>query len=751
MAQNDGIQNSNSLNNPEYSNRYNNANTFSLHKRVADTFRFGEVRPVLTLDTINGDRLDAQFRHELRSHTFSSPFLSSLKMHRTQIGVPKMAILPRLYDLLYMNPKIGDDIVQYPAVRPNVPFRSIMKILSSSLTAMSNRLSNALNHLSDLSGDELNTDAWKTLHCTECLLRVVENFVLKSGLLSSLGINFASRISTNGRFSKNPGSFLEFPVMYYLDSDNVRATVSRPSDWLDSKFTSYDEFVEYCITALMTDRVIASDYFILTSSIGTYSKPALEKLLSSFPSFLRFCRDLIYKNEDTSAAMPTLHPSVIAFYQSMCSIYAAVIDSMGFNQGALPAMDPDMHAHVITENADYLVDLYPVLAYQLSMVQYFTNDNVDVIHESQLFLRSMSSLYRSAYEDSPTGVSGGYGTPLVNWNGIQLECDVLSGYTIFNVFALSVVPQTSDYSTFLKCMIPSVNIDSVTSAFHYLANLFTIKNSLVYGDYFVGCRERPLGVDEENNVVVSIPQPLPSDPIEVSAIDVTRSIIWQKFLNFINRIHMTMKEYGASVFGRSPQAVPYQPFFIADEEFSIFGNETTNTADEQGNITTNLNTEQSKHLFSLLFNDDCIALTLCWFDMPRNYPNYTSRFRRHLNRFDDFQPFLQNVGDQQINVTELTSDISSDIETSGNLDKPFGYTGRYMEYKQEVNEARGGFAVNALPSWIPVYLNLFNSKNIDESFVRSYPWEFDRFYKQLTAYFTAYPILSLLCLYPMKS
>lgn len=723
MAQNDGIQNSNSLNNPEYSPRGNNANTFSINFKKSDTFRFGEIRPLFGMETVNGDYITSQISHELRAYTFSSPFLSSLKMHRSTFAVPKIAITPRLYDLMYMNPKIGDDIVKNTLCRPLLGLKQALFGLLQACNIVSSDLSSEVVNL--FSSSTLSPKTFKdTISNAFLVCRLADDLLSNSSLLASLGYKYFCKrhsvfnTATIGSVLTDvlPSS-IAIPAFTPLNGKSIGVPGSASSlvytydeliSFIDSNFgiiSSSGDFTGF-------SSALLSPYYLSVSSVRRNSYSDLDGS-PTVQSFSRRMSDYFYyhvlqHNNDPDAVFI---PSPLYAYYLLIRLRALV--------SYLPVVFSDLTSWSFKTNFsdtgasnDFYIDIQRVLAYQLSCVQYFTNDNVDVVHESQLYLRSMESLLRLADTNFPNGT--------VEWNGISLSPDVLSGYAINRVF--NTLSNTSGL---------------VPSSLYYLLNIFDIQNSLVYGDYFVGCREKPLAIDEEDNVKVSIPASQDGQPVSVSAIDITKSIIWQKFTNRLNRIHMTMREYSRAIFGKSAENVPYQPYFISDEEFSIFGQETTNSADNQGNITTNLNVEQSRMQFQLSSSDDCELIVVYWFDCPRIYDSFSDRITRHLNRFDDFQPDLQNVGDQPINVVELTSDFINDVTyQSGEdpLEEPFGYTGRYMEYKQTVSQTNGGFTVDALPSWQFIWRNPWRLKQISSDFVRAYPFEFDRFYKSLTAF-----------------
>lgn len=125
-----------------------------------------------------------------------------------------------------------------------------------------------------------------------------------------------------------------------------------------------------------------------------------------------------------------------------------------------------------------------------------------------------------------------------------------------------------------------------------------------------------------------------------------------------------------------------------------------------------------------------IIIGLVYFDIPRAYSKGVAREFADVDRFDWFNPYMQYTGDQPIYMSELDAAAP---------DTTFGYTGAYMDKKQEYNEAFGGF-IEDLKGW--TFLDRFieptlnsgtlETKPIGPDFIRSKPSELDRFYISLS-------------------
>lgn len=361
-------------------------------------------------------------------------------------------------------------------------------------------------------------------------------------------------------------------------------------------------------------------------------------------------------------------------------------------------------------------------AYQLCCAHFYTNDKIDFIYSAQLYRDAIFSLthsYQAINPDDPWNLNG-----FVNnvdgfeYNGRMIQFDSLSGYYIEPIF--------KNFGYALTFASAPDNLTGLTNSLSYnaLIDLFGYQHSLRYGDYFTGARPFPLAVGDVSAPVVDS---------KVSAIDMTRNIQMQRFLNAVNRIGRTFSEYVTKVMGGAPVPDAHDPKFLTHSVSSVGGFEVENTAENQGNVTTLLRSNNDNYEFSVEVDQPCIILGLVSFDIPRVYSKVTSKFLMKENRFDMFNPYMQYVGDQSIARTELGVRYG----TYEDVDAAFAYTGRHMEYKQGVNVASGGFVEN-LPAWAFITDNGSSGseeiphEHIDPEFIRSRSSEFDRFYSALT-------------------
>lgn len=356
-------------------------------------------------------------------------------------------------------------------------------------------------------------------------------------------------------------------------------------------------------------------------------------------------------------------------------------------------------------------DLRRMWAYQIVCYHYFTNDKVDYIYSAELFRQYVGQLV------TPISGPNQYDKKF-NVNGLEYTYDYLSAkyfdvvYTTFNggnIFSLA----------------SGLN-DGLNESYAYFRALLGFNNSLRYKDYFTGGRTRPLAVGD-----TTVDQFTPVVSGFVGAIDITRNIQKQRFLNAINRIPHQIEDYLEELFGRRPAPDYHNPFFLARTTDQVFGQEseyTGNVTDaEQNNVTSVLRGQANRYAFDFKPDRDCVVIGITSFDLPRAYSRTIERQAMHLTRFDGFNPYMQFVGDQPIYRAEL-SPYNVDMN-------PFAYTLRHMEYKQRYNQVAGGFK-RYLPGW--AFLAEDNTRpylsNIDPEFIRSHNTELDKYFKNLTGY-----------------
>lgn len=333
----------------------------------------------------------------------------------------------------------------------------------------------------------------------------------------------------------------------------------------------------------------------------------------------------------------------------------------------------------------YYTSLERPIAYQLAVAKFMSDDSIDNIFDASTFRNNFSALmdYGDFFE----------------WNGQPFIYDIFSRHNLEKAFK------------------PETFADACSL-------LFSFRKSLKYGDYFISSRPNAYAVGDVNAPVINN---------FVSAIDITQSISEQRFTNWNNRVGMSYNEYVKGLTGSDVMPDITEPLFVSHEVFRLSGFEVENTGAAQqqsgtNSVTTLLRSSKSDWMFDIGITDVCVLVGLAHFDMKRLYTRTMDRAVMKKNRFDFFNKFFQYTGDQDIKHIELDAAHSESAI--------FSYITRYMQYKQQVSHATGGF-LGPLRSWANVAQNsreFVNYGRINSDFIRNSNGDFDIFYGSVTGY-----------------
>lgn len=381
------------------------------------------------------------------------------------------------------------------------------------------------------------------------------------------------------------------------------------------------------------------------------------------------------------------------------------ISNVKYTLTALPSSLYD--SSLIGEGSLSWVNISRVLAYQVTCYQYYVNPQVDFLYNAQLYRDNFYSLMSSlntAYMGESLSIQ------TFTYNGAQIPYDYLSN-KYFSILNQCLNEEVSLYNPYAV---------ELYQCFNYI---FGYNNALKFGDYFTDSRTRPYAPGDMNSPVTGN---------QVSAIDVTKSIVMQRFLNSVVRLGNNFGDYLRGIFGQTPSPDYHFPKFISHQEFEISGFEVANTTDtSQGSLVTNLKSSDDKYAFEIEVDMPSIIMGISYFTMPQVYCQATDKHLFHADRFDFFNPMLQYIGDQQVDVKELTIFYPS-------VESAFGYQSRYSEYKQRFSIATGGFN-SSLPAWAYIsdkptgtLRNILPSVKQSPYFIRCNPADFDRFLSGLS-------------------
>lgn len=347
----------------------------------------------------------------------------------------------------------------------------------------------------------------------------------------------------------------------------------------------------------------------------------------------------------------------------------------------------------VLETKNLVFNYDQCVAYNLCCSQFYTNGNVDSVYNAELYRDALGSFVKMFNDTFDT----------YSYNGINVLYDVTSGHYMSIAFGIV----NADGGT----------TSSIIAALSYLRNIFCIQNSLKYGDYFTGSHTRPLAVGD-------VTAPVVGD--KVSAVDMTKAIAYQRFLNVVVKLKNSFADYLRSLFGTLPAPDYHEAKFVSHSEGSVDGFEVANTTgDNQGNLVTLLHSVKENFEFELQVDMPGISLGIVSFVASRAYCQTRDRMFMREDRYDMFNPMLQTIGDQPI----------YGMEKSALYTTPYGYVQRYMEYKQRYNVASGAFddvlrtycIICDSPHASSNALELL-SPNVNPVSIRLTPRELDRFF-----------------------
>lgn len=569
------------------------------------------------------------------------------------------------YDALL--PINWEKIFKNPSQGDDVPddANTIIKDFPELLSSFIENFLNALHYgLSKISDPEFQSSAG--MHLTYCYLcfPLLDDFLSTSGICSRMGSPFSHLF----RFK------------------------------IDDKFVSWDRFTEYLFPVLFCDgnsfgfRFNTSspetDYvFTIDSSVDGQS--SFVSLLTQTPSYAKVSpKDVL--------ALFRYYPNCMIGYNDWHEYYISLTypDTSAVNLLVNSSLQLVSDFDCLTDQ-DKVFNYSRMAAYAISCAQFYTNGNVDSVYNAQLY-RDMMSYFARSITNNVSNF-----TPTFMYNGVATSYDWLSGHYCLQAFQSAISSST----------------EVKFADLFYLRSIFDLHNTLKYGDYFTGAHTRPLAVGD-------VTAPVIGD--KVSAIDVTKAISYQRFLNVVVKLKNDMKDYLSTIFGTLPAPDYHESKLVSHSEGSVDGFEVANTtSDDQGHLTSLLHNVQEQFEYELEIDQCGVALGVVSFVASRAYSMTSDRQVHIANRYDMFNPMLQNIGDQPI----------LSIEKSGYFGIPFAYHSRFMEYKQRFNVASGAF-VDKLRSYCIISDNLFEPSNALEvlahtltpAYIRLTPREFDRFF-----------------------
>lgn len=666
---NNPTQRANELNDPQFENQQGYFPYDLTHQEFV-TPRFGEVTPTMFLNTVPGDRIVCKDNSKTILNQINGNFLSTINEYADTFYVPMRSLFPNNYERLIPNPTKGDDLPL--SALPQFPIKAFINSYLNDELSYNIIYSDGI--LSDSVTEYMNSP---TTQIIDIGLEPAQQFAFGRLLLLSTMLSRGQLLDYLG-------------FCFELENLDGTSTLQKFIDRYQSTLYNYlSESDSFVIQAIEVNPLLSGIKF--THSSKNYSIKSLSDYRDAISSIFESGKFPLFVVSETQ------HQYSEALYDSYYALKTLLEDVVS-SHTFVPVYSFDNLASPFV-NSNY-INIDKCLAYQQIIAQYYSNNTVDNIFNSDLYMQ----LLRSVMFPSTNRISS---EPTFDYNGVSIEYDLISYGASYFAF--------TDYS---QSDLPSY----INRQYLFITLMFLMRRSLRYGDYFSTARPNMLAVGD-----LSIP--VDSDS-KVSPIDVTKNLLMQRYLNAANYIGSGFLPYFASIYGVTPSDTGTFPRFIAHRKVELTNNITENTSDNQGYQTTNLVGYTDDVGFDVFIDDIGIILTLKSYDVLPVYKSGIDRSYRLADRFDYFNPMLQGIGDQPILVSELTGDIV-------NSDLVFGYTMRNAEYKFKSSRAHGAF-VRSLPGFLlPFPLDKFayndpRDLHIDPDFIRDKPVYLDSVVPQMT-------------------
>lgn len=697
---NNPIQRGNPLNDPKYINQQG-YNTYDLNNAQMLTPRFAEVTPSTVFETVPGDRHFLYGKGDTFLNQIDARLCSDVNAYHDYFFVPMRCVFPNNYEKMIPNPVKGDDL-PWKAL-PQIPLLRLLNYMFTNEVSVTDLSNDSVSNV----GEAPFEFYWDTSDENE----ILHNRLLLNNLL------YVAFVLSRGQLLDYLGYSLDRLSELYENQANYGKYVNQFQKAIDDFFASlalqvsdYDD-IPTVFGIDVADPTLSSNhvYFFDGDANRSDIKVRYGYLSSSEDWTLSSWRGALYDCFEKGLLID------LRYFDKNGHEYNIWENADRYGEHFRPIFDKLLYElrmilwraklNGVEDDEPFSVDFVNpmrIVAYQMSVAEYMSNDTIDNIYTGELWMQNMRALmFPSENEVSRE--------PTFGYNGVDTEYDMFTtGAFEYSFFG--------NAPRFMNRILP------------FLSNLLLLRRSLRYGDYFSTGRPNLLAVGQ-----LGIPVSTQQGVTQVNPIDVTKNLVLQRFLNAVNWVGSKFINYMTSIFGVKPSNTGVHPVFIAHRKVSLNRNTVTNTADNQGKQTTNLNGTTDEQALDVFIDDLGVIIGVVSYDALPVYPSGIDRNWSNSDRYSIFNPMLQNVGDQDIKLCELTG-VVDDVRS----ENPFAYGVRYGQYKWGVTRAHGAF-VNSLPGYCMLYpwhaLSDDPSKfdlKINPDFIRDKPFYFDQFFASRT-------------------
>lgn len=643
--------------------------------------QFGVATPHFAMAGVADDDISMRVSADADTYTLKAPMMVPIKRNMDYFQLPLRALLPNGAELLITNPLRGDDVVA----------ANVNAVVSAS--GVGSWMSTVFAPILSTHSTSLRDAILNVLLCYQPFQMAFS----KGSLINHLGMSCFSDHKVV--FSVPVGSLTQ---TYTLDLEPLFNYVFQE---LDDYIAHNEGFLEITLEDYKLVNTSSSITVSYTTKSALIGKDQNQTLVPDNTAAARFKTVRAFIEWLMECNMRISNVSTSSLGGDKTNLLSGLISSTdGALLGMVKYVQPGATSvsSVSHSGPREPLNILRLVAYQKACAEFYTNDKVDAIYSAKLWEANMLAICHGiAYQK----------TILRNYivNGVPVLYDACAGHYIYHAMDSVTASPTNNLTRL--CWI-------------YLHNLFSFNRSLKYEDYFVGAKTQPLAVGD-----VTVGVDTSTNTIDI--VDVTKRIQVQRFLNQVNRVGRKFSDYVKGILGDKPMKDAHEPIFLGHVVDTIGAEETENTgADQftkQNSVTSKLRNNSSRFGFDVHIGEPSILIGITTYDIPRAYQYVVDRETYHIDRYEAFNPYMQFVGDQEIFYSELHPENA----IAGQI---FGYTMRYMEYKQRVDRAVGPFAAGVLPGYAKVISPSNIPAVINSDFLRSHVGEIDEFYQILSGY-----------------
>lgn len=661
-ALNSPVERANSLNDPKFENQQGYFAYDLTHSEFVSPL-FGKITPTMHLDTVPADRFVVHDNTKTILNQINGNFLNTVNQYSDSFFVSLRSVFPMNYEKLIPNPVKGDDLPT--TALPMVPLAAFfLDYLRGEylITINGDEYEN-----NTLSRDVVNS-GWNAIEESAVAyfiarLTLLATVLSRGELMDYLGIQF-----DNDELKARLTSELQSAIDEYFD-----VLHASYESYIGSSEVSYLYGIELDLTTSDIDYSNQKERWVVTSGSKEEWRQALADCFEAglLPDF---------------GGIKSAESEVRPVVQKLYGIINTIFSEYYLDEDAVNSYMYDVDYGIREIKDGGHINIGKILAYQQIVSQYYTNDKIDNIFSSELFMQLLRGVMYPSKDGSFSR------EPIFDYNGVATEYDYISA------------------GGFFQSLISNEITGKCNRQFVWMTLMLLLRRSLRYGDYFSTARVEMLAVSDQLNIATTGSM--------VSPIDITKGLLMQRYLNAANYIGQGFLSYMASEYGVKPSDTGVVPRFISHRKVELQNHITNNTANDQGAQTTNLVGYTDSNAFDVFIDDFGYLITLMSYDVLPVYKSGIENTYYIADRFDYFNPMLQGIGDQAIRSSELMGNPS--LYNDG-----FGWTMRNAEYKYKISKAHGAFC-NGLNGFMLSYpIQAYRTSlsgnlelNIDPNFIR---------------------------------